>query len=105
MTMTGCNYKIESLNAVEPEHRIPAHQTTSLAMEYLDSLLLRIQPGTDNWYRNHFPIVFETNKSHYFGYDICNQMNVSEFTFPVIEYGVAVEGGGMPPQPFETKDK
>lgn len=84
---------------------LPVHQTRSLASEYLDALLLRVQSANDDWYRNHFPVLFETNKSHYFGEKIYNQANLDEFSFPTVEYGVAISGGGIGPQPFETNDK
>ena len=40
--------------------------TGNLAQDYLDELLLRLMPGNDDWYRSHFPVIMETNKSHYF---------------------------------------
>lgn len=43
--------------------------------------------------------------SHYFGEKIYNQMNIPETTFPTLEYGVAISGGGLGPQPFETEHK
>ena len=32
----------------------------NLAVSYLDTIILRMQNGTDNWYRNHFPVILET---------------------------------------------
>lgn len=69
----------------------------NLAVNYFDQLILRVLPGTDMWYRNHFPIIFESNNSHYFGEKIYNQLNVPEWTFPTIEFGSAISGGGAPP--------
>lgn len=63
--------------------------TTSLSHDYLDALLIRLLPSSDVWYRNHFPVILETNKSYYFNELIFNQMNQNELVFPVIEYGSA----------------
>ena len=62
-------------------------------------------PGTDNWYRNHFPVIFETNASHFFGEKIYNDLNISEQTIPTIEFGQLVSGGKTPEQPYEQVDK
>lgn len=37
-------------------------------------MILRLNNGTDNWYRNHFPVVMETNMSQYFAEDIYNDI-------------------------------
>jgi len=55
-----------ALKVDKTEFGSPLTPTKSLAQDYLDALLLRVIPGTDNWYRNHFPVVLETNMSHYF---------------------------------------
>jgi hypothetical protein len=83
----------------------PIVKGENLAQNYFDQLILRVLPGTDMWYRNHFPIIFESNSSHYFGEKIYNQLNVPEWTFPTIEFGSAVTGGGAPAQPYEKIDK
>lgn len=83
----------------------PLNQTRSLPQDYLDELLLRLVPGTDDWYRNHFPVIMETNKSHYFNDLIYDQMNTSEYMFPTLEYGLLITDGGGGPHPFDIKDK
>ena len=84
----------------------PIHETTSLAQDYLDALLLRVLPGTDDWYRNHFPVILETNMSHYFGELIYNQMNVDEMTYPTVEFGHALPSGdGIGNQPYDVSTK
>lgn len=58
-----------------------------LPSDYLDSLILRLNTGTQGeWYRNHFPVILETNMSHYFNETIYNDMQQSEMTFPTIEF-------------------
>lgn len=56
----------------------PMVKGQNLAQDYLDHLILRILPGTDDWYRNHFPVIMESNASHYFGEKIYNQLNINE---------------------------
>mmetsp|Transcript_35977 Transcript_35977/g.47339 ORF Transcript_35977/g.47339 Transcript_35977/m.47339 type:complete len:113 (+) Transcript_35977:247-585(+) len=35
-----------------------------LSVDYLDSMILRLNTGcAGQWYRNHFPVIFETNMS------------------------------------------
>ena len=57
------------------------------AKNYMDAMILRLVPGSDDWYRNHFPVIMESNMSHYFGEKIYNEINLNELTFPTIEYG------------------
>jgi hypothetical protein len=71
-------------------------QTRSKALDYLDALILRLVPGTDNWFRNHFPVILETNKSHYFNELIFNDLNMPQMSIPTLEYGVAIEGASGP---------
>lgn len=106
LQMPGSEVKVGGFTEKqESQFALPVNQTRSLAREYLDALLLRMQTSNADWYRNHFPVVFETNKSHYFGEKIYDDGNLSEFAFPTFEYGVAISGGGLAPQPFETSDK
>ena len=92
--------------AVGKDDNSPIHETRSLAKDYLDALLLRVLMGTDNWYRNHFPVVMETNMSYYFGERIYNEMNVDELTYPTIEFAHALpSGSGIGHQPYDVKDK
>jgi hypothetical protein len=63
----------------------------------MDSLLLRLLPASDKWYRNHFPVILETNMNYFFNEKIYNTMGVSEFTYPTIEFGSAISGEGTPP--------
>jgi hypothetical protein len=44
----------------------------------MDALILRLVPGTDDWYRNHFPVIMESNMCHYFNEKIYNEINLSE---------------------------
>lgn len=63
-------------------------------------------PGTDDWYRNHFPVVIETNKHYYFNEKIYNEINLSQKTFPTLEYGAVIEGGARSPHNlFTLQDK
>lgn len=78
-------------------HGTPQNQVRSLAQDYFDALILRLVPGTDGWYRNHFPVILESNKSHYFNEKIYNELNLSELTFPTIEFGSAMTGNGTGP--------
>ena len=58
-----------------------------LSVDYLDTLILRLNTGCNGqWFRNHFPVVFETNMSQYFNEQIYNDMKQPEFTFPTIEF-------------------
>ena len=46
-----------------------------LSVDYLDSLILRLHTGCEGeWYRNHFPVIFETNMSQYFNEEIYDDM-------------------------------
>ena len=39
-------------------------RTSNMATDYLDSLILRLNTGSQGeWFRNHFPVIFETNMS------------------------------------------
>jgi hypothetical protein len=62
----------------------------NLAKNYFDSLILRVVPGSDNWYRNHFPVIFEGNCNYFLAEGIYNKMNAPESLFPTIEYGSAI---------------
>lgn len=68
-------------------------------------MLIRLAPATDNWYRNHFPVIMETNKSYYFNDKIYNKINRHEYEYPTIEYGQAIDDGGAGPHPFSLADK
>ena len=46
--------------------------TGNLAKDYIDELLIRMLPGNDNWYRSHFPVILETNKSHWAGAQVAD---------------------------------
>lgn len=70
----------------------------NLPQNYLDHLILRILPGTDNWYRNHFPIIMESNQSHYFSEKIYNELNLSEMTIPTLEFGNLSIGAKLTPE-------
>lgn len=70
----------------------------NLPQDYLDAMILRLNPHfatkqgkqTGNemkWYRNHFPVILETNMSQYFNESIYNDMQMDEKTFPTIEFG------------------
>ena len=89
----------------ESPFREPLSQTRNRAHDYLDELILRLVPGSDEWFRNHFPVVIETNKTHYFGEKIYDQINLHNKTFPTIEFGNAMEGGGIPQALFTERDK
>jgi len=59
----------------------------TLPADYLDSLILRLNTGTQGqWVRNHFPVIMETNMSQYFNETIYNDMQQDEMTFPTIEF-------------------
>ena len=58
----------------------------NLGVNYLDTIILRMQNGTDNWYRNHFPVIFETSKSHYFAEDVYNDIQQPEYFIPTVEF-------------------
>jgi len=45
-----------------------------------------VQPGTDKWYRNHFPVILESNANHYFAEEIYNDIQQDERLFPTIEF-------------------
>ena len=62
-------------------------------------------PATDDWYRNHFPVILESNKSHYFHEQIYNMMGADEYIFPTIEFGSAMSEFDARPQPYTTEDK
>lgn len=49
-------------------------QTGNLAKDYLDELMIRLLPGNDNWYRAHFPVILETNRSYWAGYEMSERM-------------------------------
>ena len=56
---------IEGVDKLYRMRRPDAKQ--QLSSDYLDSLILRLQTGcSGEWYRNHFPVVVETNMSQYF---------------------------------------
>jgi len=101
--MPGCKIALQKSDA---KFGSPVTQTRSLSQDYLDALLMRVMQGSDNWYRNHFPVILETNMSHYFNERIYNEMNVNEETLPTMEFGVAIsQGGGVGAQPYEMADK
>ena len=66
---------------------------------WLTCVISWIQTGCQGeWYRNHFPVIFETNMSQYFNEQIYNDMKQSEFTFPTIEfsgYGTSAKVAGL----------
>jgi len=65
LDMPACNYEYKG-RVESAAHGSPLSNTSSLAKDYLDALLLRLSPGTDGWYRNHFPVILESNRSYYF---------------------------------------
>jgi hypothetical protein len=47
----------------------------------------------------------ETNKSYYFNDKLYNKINKSEYEYPTIEYGQAIDDGGAGAHPFSLIDK
>ena len=92
--MQCCNVSTLSHGELQSEYSPPVNVTRSMSQDYLDALLIRLAPNSDNWYRNHFPVIMETNMSHYFNEKIYNEINYDEVTFPTIEYGMNPSGGG-----------
>ena len=103
--MKCCNVSTLPHGEQPAEFATPTNVTRSMSQDYLDALLIRLAPNTDNWYRNHFPVIMETNMSHYFNEKIYNEINYEEWTFPTIEYAMAPSGGGGGTQPFSSTDK
>lgn len=95
--MAGCNICTRIPGKPAPEHALPVTPTRSLAQDYLDALVIRLTPNNDLWYRNHFPVVLETNMSHYYNELVYNDMNYSELTFPTIEFGLPSGDGSHYP--------
>lgn len=64
------------IEGVEKLFRMYKAQSKShLSVDYLDTLILRLNTGCQGeWYRNHFPVIFETNMSYYFNEQIYNDM-------------------------------
>ena len=53
----------------------PYGGSDTLASDYLDTMILRLDTGSQgDWYRNHFPVILETNMSQYFNETIYNDM-------------------------------
>lgn len=86
--MKCCNISTRIPGKATPEHALPVTPTRSLGQDYLDALVIRLSPSNDLWYRNHFPVILETNMSHYYGELIYNDMNYREEIFPTIEFGL-----------------
>lgn len=84
------------LESVQDLVRMPGPKVgeTNLAQDYFDALILRLCQGTDDWYRNHFPVIMETNMSHYFTDKIYNEVNQDERTFPTLEFGASTSHRG-----------
>eukprot|EP00347_Sterkiella_histriomuscorum_P014896 403359104 len=58
----------------------------NLAIDYFDSLILRLHNGSDVWYRNHFPVILESNMNYYMNEQIYNDVQQPEFAYPTIEF-------------------
>jgi hypothetical protein len=59
----------------------------ALGTDYLDYLILRLNRDNQGiWYRNHFPVILETNKSQFFHEGIYNKIQQSEITLPTLEF-------------------
>jgi len=49
-------------------------------LDYFDSLILRLLPGSKYWYRNHFPVIMESSKlTYYFSKELYNETYISEY--------------------------
>lgn len=60
-----CLLVIEGIDRLYRLYR--ADSKKHLSVDYLDSMILRLNTGCQGkWFRNHFPVVFETNMSRYF---------------------------------------
>ena len=104
--MKGCNISTEIPGKAKSEFDLPVTVTKSLAQDYLDSIMIRLTPNSDNWYRNHFPVLMETNMSHYFNERIYNQANQDAFSYPTIEYGLpTIDDVAVSDHPFDIKEK
>jgi hypothetical protein len=69
------------------EHLYRMKSAGTLPLDWLDSLLLRLTTNHGElWYRDHFPVILETNMSEYFNDQVYDDMKLSETTFPTIEF-------------------
>jgi len=63
------------LLVIEGAHQLYRMKSAGmLPSDYIDSLILRLNTGNSEWYRNHFPVILETNMSQYFNETIYNDM-------------------------------
>lgn len=78
--------------AIEGVHRLyrmvqVTGNGSTLSSDYLDEMILRLNTTSQgHWFRNHFPVVFETNMSQYFNETIYTDMQQSEFNYPTMEF-------------------
>ncbi|CDW78409.1 UNKNOWN [Stylonychia lemnae] len=78
----------------------------NLAIDYFDSLLLRLHNSQPLWYRNHFPVIMESNMSHYLNEEIYNDLQQPDYVIPTVEMlGFEMEDRATLMEPIFNRDQ